>query len=132
LRIRSRRTAARPLLNSADFQRVKDGIISGIKGINEIETQMVSLVRNTVKEGAAVGADLGQVARRTLDGVMEAARETGSNVEEFAKVTVNGAVDAAGSIGNNAVKTVSEVLTNAVEGIKGIAGAALPKTKDKE
>jgi predicted transcriptional regulator len=60
-----------------------------------------------------------------VDGIIEAARETGANVEEMAKVTVNGAIEAAGSIGNTAVKAVRDVLVNVVEGVKDIAGAAL-------
>jgi hypothetical protein len=47
----------------------------------------------------------------------------------MAKVTVNGAIEAAGSIGNTAVKAVRDVLVNTVEGVKDIAGAALPKRK---
>ena len=42
----------------------------------------------------------------TVDGILEAAKETGANVEEVAKVTVSGAIEAAGVVGTSAVNTV--------------------------
>jgi len=64
-----------------------------------------------------------------VDGILEAAKETGANVEEVAKVTVGGAIDAAGSIGSSAVKAVREVLVGTVEGAKKLAGTALPRSR---
>jgi hypothetical protein len=62
-----------------------------------------------------------------VDGILEAAKETGANVEEVAKVTVNGAIDAAASIGTSAVQAVKDVLLGTVESVKQVAGAALPQ-----
>jgi hypothetical protein len=69
------------------------------------------------------------VARRAVEGVVEATKEIGGNVEEAAKVAVNGAVEAAGSIGNTAVKAVRDMLVGAVEAVKDVAGAALPRSQ---
>jgi predicted transcriptional regulator len=60
-----------------------------------------------------------------VDGIIEAARETGAIAEEIATVSVNGAIEAAGSIGNTAFKAVRDLLVSAVEGVKDIAGTAL-------
>ena len=45
-----------------------------------------------------------------MDGIIEAARETGAIAEEIATVSVNGAIEAAGSIGNTAFKAVRDLL----------------------
>jgi phage-related protein len=67
------------------------------------------------------------VARRAVDGVIEATREIGGNVDETAKVAIGGAIEAAGAIGNTAVRAVRDVLVGAVEAVKDVASAALPK-----
>jgi hypothetical protein len=69
------------------------------------------------------------VARRTVDGIVEATKEIGGNVDDAAKVAIGGAIEAAASIGNTAVAAVREVLIGALGAVKDIAGAALPKTE---
>ncbi|HCC68870.1 MAG TPA: hypothetical protein DEP99_03180, partial [Nitrospiraceae bacterium] len=69
------------------------------------------------------------VARMAIDGVIEATKEIGGNVEETAKVAVGGAIEAAGTIGVTAVRAVTDMLVGVVEGVKEIAGAALPKPR---
>lgn len=54
-------------------------------------------------------------------------KELGGNVEEVAKVVVTGTIDTAGSIGNSAIRTVKEMMVGVVEGVKDVAGSALPK-----
>jgi len=86
---------------------VKDGLLSGLKGIGEIETQIVTLVSNTVSD--------------TL-------KATGSVADETVNVTrsvLQGTFKAAGSLGNTAVKAVMDVLVSAVECVKDIASTAL-------
>lgn len=50
-------------------------------------------------------------------------------MEEVAKVAVGGAIETAGTIGNTAVKAVKDMLVGVVEGVKEVAGAALPKPR---
>ncbi len=69
------------------------------------------------------------VARRAVDGVIEATKEVGGNVTEVAKAAVGGAIEAAGSIGNTAVKAVTDMLVGVVEGVKEIGRAAFPKPR---
>jgi hypothetical protein len=40
---------------------------------------------------------------------------------------VGGAIDAAGTLGQSALRAVTDILVGAVEGVKEVAGAALPK-----
>ena len=75
---------------------------------------------------AEVGGDVSVVARRSVEGAIEAGREIGANVEEMARAAVGGAVDAATSIGTTAARAVSEILVGVVEGVREVAGAAFP------
>jgi hypothetical protein len=79
-----------------------------------------------VKGAAEIGADLSLVARRAVDGAIEAGKEVGGNAEEIAKVAVGGAIEAAASVGTTAARAVSEMLVGVVEGVREVAGAAFP------
>ena len=86
---------------------VKEGALSSLKGVNEMETLIVTLVRKTVSY--------------TL-------KATGSVADETVNVTrsvLQGTFKAAGSLGNTAVKAVMDVLVSAVECVKDIASTAL-------
>jgi predicted transcriptional regulator len=86
---------------------VKEGALSSPKGVNEMETLIVTLVRKTVSY--------------TL-------KATGSVADETVNVTrsvLQGTFKAAGSLGNTAVKAVMDVLVSAVECVKDIASTAL-------
>jgi hypothetical protein len=72
---------------------------------------------------------VGLVARRTVDGVIEATKEIGGNVEEVAKVAVGGAIEAAGTIGKMTVRSVKDMLVGVAEGVKELASSLLLKTK---
>jgi phage-related protein len=67
------------------------------------------------------------VAKRTIDGVVEATNETGGNVVETARAVVGGAAEAIGGIGTTAVSSVRDILLGVVTGIKDVANAALPR-----
>ena len=63
---------------------VKDGLLSGLKGIGEIETQIVTLVRNTVsdtlKATGSVADETVNLTRSLLQGTFKAAAEVGADV----------------------------------------------------
>jgi hypothetical protein len=115
------------------------GLLDGTKsiakgiiiGVSEVGGDVVSAAGRTAKEavkGASdVGADVALVARKAVDGIVEAAGEIGGNVNEVAKAAVGGAIEAAGSIGENAVSAVRGILMGVVNGVKDVAGAALPR-----
>ena len=63
---------------------VKEGIISSLKGLNEIEAEIVSLVRNTVSNtlratGEVAGESL-SVTKEVLKGAITATEEVGTGV----------------------------------------------------
>ena len=47
--------------------------------------QWAEIARDTVKGAAGVGADVALVARRAVDGIVEAAGQIGGNVNEVAR-----------------------------------------------
>jgi hypothetical protein len=71
---------------------------------------------------------VGTVARRAIEGILEATREVGGNVEDVARVISEEAIESAGTIGEPAVKTVKNLTIGIVAGIKEIIEAALLKS----
>jgi hypothetical protein len=61
--------------------KVKEGIVSSLKGINEIEAEIVSLVRNTVSDAlkatASVANDGIIVSKDVVKGAIQATEEVG-------------------------------------------------------
>lgn len=62
-----------------------------------------------------LGADLGTVVKRAVDGIVEAAAETGEDVSKIVKQSAEGAIEEAEHVSNMAVGAVKEVLA----GIRG-------------
>ena len=73
-----------------------------------------------------MGADVSSVARRAVDGIVEATVETGENVGHVAKTAVQGAIKAAGEIGTSTARTVADVLAGFARGVKDVVGAPSP------
>ncbi|MGD0661805.1 MAG: hypothetical protein ABSD38_27415, partial [Syntrophorhabdales bacterium] len=55
-----------------------------------------------------------------------------ANMEDIATHAVGGAVEAAGSIGTTALRAVREMLVGVMEGVRDVAGAALPVRSGNE
>ena len=68
------------------------------------------------------------VAKRTLDGVVEATNETGGNAVETARAVASSAAEAVGGFGTTAVSSVRDILLGVVTGVKDVANAALPRS----
>ncbi len=83
-----------------------------------------------VKGSAEVGGDVAGVARRAVDGVIEATKEIGGNLEKVAATVVIEAVNAAGTVGKSATRAVTDVLLGAVGGAKEVLNAVLPKPSE--
>ncbi|MEJ2070706.1 MAG: hypothetical protein P8X58_09930 [Syntrophobacterales bacterium] len=113
--------------------KVKDGIVGSLKGIQEIETEIVNVTRQTnlvkgaVRGASEVGGDVALVARSAVSGVMEAAGQAGSNVGSATKAAVTGAMEAASSLSQTAITGVRDVLVTAVGGLKDVVAAMMPK-----
>src|SRR5208337_1859772 len=63
---------------------VKEGIISSLKGINEIEGEIVSLVRNTVsntlRSTGSIAGEMVSVIKDVFKGAIQATEEVGTGL----------------------------------------------------
>ncbi|SET08992.1 hypothetical protein SAMN05216412_103102 [Nitrosospira multiformis] len=89
---------------------VKTGIASGLRGIDEIEADMVNLVRNTISH------------------TLQATGAVGTEAVDVTRTTVNAAAQGIGEIGTTAVTSVRDILVSVVGGIKDVAIAAMPRS----
>jgi hypothetical protein len=84
--------------------------------------------RSLILVSATLGADLGMVARRAIDGLVEATGEIGGDVGQTGKRAIEGAIGAAGEISHTAVRTVKDVLIGIASGLGQTIEAMLPHT----
>ncbi len=81
-----------------------------LRGIDETESDIVNLVRNTISN------------------TLRATGEVGTEAVDVTRTTVNAAAQGIGEIGTTAITSVRDILVSVVEGIKDVAGAALPRS----
>jgi len=79
-----------------------------LRGIDETESDIVNLVRNTISN------------------TLRATGAVGTEAVDVTRTTVNAAAQGIGDIGTTAITSVRDILVSVVEGIKDVAGAALP------
>jgi hypothetical protein len=89
---------------------VKTGIGGSLRGIDEIESDVVNLVRNTISN------------------TLRATGAVGTEAVDVTRTTVNAAAQGIADIGTTAVTSVRDILVSVVEGIKDVAGAAVPRS----
>lgn len=99
---------------------LKDGIVGTLRGINEIESEVVSLIGNTLSgairlTGAVATAGVA-VTRDVVKGTLQA-------TEEVAKAAIGGVLEGTCEIG----KAVKGVLVGVVGEVKEVAGPAIPR-----
>jgi hypothetical protein len=75
-------------------------------------------------QASAVGADVGVMARRTVDGVVHAAVETRRDVARTAQAAVKSAIKAAGRVGSKGARAVEHVLAGVVRGLDDMVDGA--------
>jgi hypothetical protein len=68
------------------------------------------------------------VARRAIDGLIEATTEIGGDTGQAARRAVQGAIEAAGEISHTAVRTVRDVLIGIGSGLGQAIEAMLPQS----
>jgi hypothetical protein len=103
-----RSDADRALEDAGDT--VKTGITGSLRGIDEIESDIVNLVRNTISN------------------TLQATGAVGTEAVDVTRATVNAAAQGIGDIGTTAITSVRDILVSVVEGIKDVAGAAVPRS----
>lgn len=99
---------------------VKEGIISSLKGINEIEAEIVSLVRNTVSDSlratGSVANESISIIRDVLKGTIAATEEVGTGLTISAKSVAKGIVMGVSDVGGDIVTVASQTAQVAVRG----------------
>ena len=91
---------------------VKDGVVSSLKGINEIEAEIVSLVRNTVSTslratGFLAGESL-KVTQEVVKGAFQATEEVGTGLILSSKSVAKGMVMGISDVGGDVVSMVDK------------------------
>ncbi len=86
---------------------VKEGIVGSLKGISEIETEIVNLVRSTVsnalKATGAVASDSVAVTRDVIKGTLQATEEVGTGLIVSTKSVTKGVVLGVRDVGGRCV-----------------------------
>lgn len=113
-------------------EKLRSGVVGGLKAGHEIESEVVGLVSSTladtVRATGAVVTETVDVARTVLTGTVQATEEVGVSLAG----AVNGAIDVAGNVGTHAVAAVRDILVGTVTGVKDVLGAALPQSSRRE
>ena len=93
---------------------VKEGVLSGLKGINEIETQIVTLVRNTVsdtlKATGSVADETVKVTKDVLQGTFKAAEEVGTGLLLSTKSVAKGIIMGVSDVGGDVLSVAKQVI----------------------
>lgn len=99
---------------------VKDGIIGSLKGINEIEAEIVTLVRDTVANSIRatgnVSSDLVTVTRDVVKGAIAATEEVGTGLTLSTKSVAKGVIMGVSDVGGDIITAASSTVRAAVQG----------------
>jgi hypothetical protein len=102
---------------------IKNGVVGSLKGVNEIETQLVSVVGNAVsdtlrttgtvaRDGLAIAKD---VVSGTVQTVADVGTELTTSVKDMAKGVVTGVSEVGGDVLNVAQQTAKGVITGVAD-----------------
>lgn len=102
---------------------IKDGVVGGLKGINEIGTGLVDLVGNTLSETlratGVVAKDGLSVAKDMVTGTVQTVADVGAglttNVKNVARGVVTGVGEVSGDVGNVAQQAAKGVITGVAD-----------------
>lgn len=102
---------------------IKDGIVGSLKGVNEIETQLVSVVGHTVSDTlqttGTVAKDGLLVAKDVISGTVQAVTDVGTGltngVKNVAKGVVTGVNEVGGDVFNLAQQTAEGVISGVAD-----------------
>lgn len=93
---------------------VKEGVISSLKGINEIEAEIVSLVRNTVsntlRATSAVAGETVGITKDVIKGAMQATEEVGTGLILSTKSVAKGVVMGVSDVGGDIVSVSGQTV----------------------
>ena len=99
---------------------VKEGVIRSLKGLNEIEADIVSLVRNTVADSLKLTADVANLSlgltTEIIKGAIKATEEVGTGLILSTKSVTKGVIMGVGDVGGDVVAVASQTVKGAVKG----------------
>ena len=105
---------------------VKDGVTRSLKGLNEIEGGIVSLVRNIVADTLRLAADVTgmtiTLSAEVMKGAIKATEEIGTGLTLSAKSVTKGVVMGVGDVGGDVVAAASRAVKGAITGAAGVGG----------
>lgn len=117
-------------------RQLNEGIVGGLKGLNDIETEVFGLVRNTVSLALRTSQTLAHegidVTTDVARGLITGASDVAADMAVAARRAVDGALEATRDIGGKAVESVRDVLIGAVHAAKDVARAARPNTSQSK
>ena len=100
---------------------VKDGIVSGLKGVQEIETEIVNLVRSTMSDTlqatGSVASETVTVVRDVVKGTLQATEEVGTGLIVSTTNVTQGLVMGARDVGGDVLTTVHQAAKGTVAGV---------------
>jgi hypothetical protein len=112
---------------------VKTGITASLRGIDEIESEIVSLVRNTVSNAlratGAMGTEAVEVARDVVKGALSATDDLGTGLAVTTKSVAKGVVLGVSDVGGDVVSAATETAKAAVSGVAAVGGDTLMVAK---
>jgi hypothetical protein len=105
---------------------VKTGIVGSLRGVDEIEAEIVSLVRNTVsntiKASGSVSGEAVNTVRDVVKGAIAATEEVGAGLVLASKSVAKGVVMGVADVGGDVIKAASETGRTAVRSAADVGG----------
>ena len=99
---------------------VKDGMIRSLRGVNEIEAEMVSVVRSTVSDTlratGSIADETVHVARDAILGALQATDQVGNGLVVTMKSVAKGVILGVSDVGGDAIQAASAITKAAVQG----------------
>jgi len=110
---------------------VKDGLVQSLKGIEEIESEIVSMVRQTVSDalratGSMANEGVG-VTRDVVLGALAATQEVGTGAVNATKSVAKGIILGVADVGGDLVTTADTVARTVVKGVAAVVQRTVRK-----
>jgi len=103
---------------------VKDGVVGGLKGINEIGTGLVDLVGNTLsgtlRTTGVVAKEGLSVAKDVVSGTVQTVADVGTGLTTNAKNVAKGVVTGVGEVGGDVVNVAQQTVKGVIMGVADI------------
>jgi hypothetical protein len=105
---------------------VKTGMVSSLRGIDEIEAEIVTLVRNTVSNSMRASGAVTQegiaTVRDVVKGAISATEEVGAGLVLSSKSVAKGVVMGMADVGGDVIGAATETARSAVKGAAEVGG----------